>query len=61
MMTNSLFYSIKYDSKCILNVFLFLGGFAFVFVAQDTSGGKEYALKVFIYLYFPKYNRTSII
>jgi hypothetical protein len=27
-------------------LFLFKGGFAFVFVAQDQQDGKEYALKV---------------
>jgi len=29
-----------------LTCFFFSGGYGFVFVAQDTSTGKEYALKV---------------
>ena len=32
-------------SFCV-NCLFFLGGYGFVFVAQDTSTGKEYALKV---------------
>lgn len=41
--TANLIYSFNVN---IFNVFFFSGGYGFVFVAQDTSTGKEYALKV---------------
>ena len=34
------------DIKLKINSVYYSGGYGFVFVAQDTSTGKEYALKV---------------
>ena len=43
MNTNDRFYS---AIQLLLDNFSIIGGFAFVFVAQDIASGKEYALKV---------------
>ena len=36
--------------------FPFIGGFAFVFVAQDNASGKEYALKVRCKLIYDRFD-----
>ena len=35
--------------KLAVEILLFLGGYGFVFIAQDTKTGKEYALKVLLF------------
>lgn len=35
-------------------MFFFSGGYGFVFIAQDTASGKDYALKVWIVILFNK-------